>query len=66
MGDVLEVLNLALKAEQEAQKRYKKGMEESEDPETKALFEQLYRDEVNHERVIKDRIKAIKLIQGMG
>lgn len=64
--DVMEILETALKLEQTAQKRYKKGMEASSDPEIKALFEELYRDEVKHEKAIRERIKAIKLIRGMG
>ena len=62
MSEVEKIFEEAIEAEKAAQARYRRGMEAAEDLEVRAVFEQLLRDEEAHERVLKDRLKALKLM----
>lgn len=62
--NLFEILEEAIKAEQEAQRRYRRGAEEAADPETRALFKQLMREEESHEVRLRERLLAVKLIKG--
>lgn len=60
MAELLESIKEAIKDEQEAQKKYKKLRDASDDEKTKALYEQLIADEKNHEKVLRSRYQALK------
>ncbi|MDA8169606.1 MAG: hypothetical protein M0Z59_07930 [Nitrospiraceae bacterium] len=51
----------AIENEKKSEDLYRKCAEESSDPETKAVFETLANDEHNHQRVLKERLVALKL-----
>jgi len=50
----------ALQDEQEAQAKYKKAAQLSDDKELKEVFESLYRDELRHENVLLRRYKVFR------
>ncbi|GAW28937.1 rubrerythrin [Carboxydocella sp. ULO1] len=60
--DLLTALEEALQEEIEAQKKYREAAAQAADPETRLLFEQLVREEEQHEKRIRERIKAVKLL----
>lgn len=62
--DIKKLIEDAIKEEKQAQENYQRAAEEASDPETKAFFEQLAREEMSHEKRLRDRLMAIKLIQG--
>lgn len=62
--DIKKLVEDAIREEQEAQKNYKRAADEAQDPETKAFFKQLVKEELSHEKRLKERLMAIKLIQG--
>lgn len=62
--DIKKLIENAIREEREAQKNYQRAADEAPDPETRAFFEQLVREEVSHEKRLKDRLMAIKLISG--
>jgi len=64
--DILEVIKKAIEAERGDQIKYRKMAAEAKDPESRAVFEQLAKDEEEHEKLLKDRLAAIKLMRGMG
>jgi len=64
--DILEFIKRAIEAEKKDQEKYKRMAAEAKDPETRAVLEQLAKDEEEHAKVLKDRLAAIKLMQGMG
>ncbi|GAW32939.1 rubrerythrin [Carboxydocella sp. JDF658] len=43
-------------------KKYREAAAQAADPETRLLFEQLVREEEQHEKRIRERIKAVKLL----
>ncbi len=62
--DIKKLIADAIKEEREAQINYQRAADEAQDPETKTFFEQLVKEEKSHEKRLKDRLMAIKLIQG--
>ncbi|MCL4474116.1 MAG: rubrerythrin [Actinobacteria bacterium] len=62
--DVIKLMEEAIEEERRAHEKYKHGAEEAADPETRSMFEQLARMEENHERMLRDRLSALKLIKG--
>ncbi len=62
--DVIRLMEEAIEEERRAHEKYKQGAEAAADPETRSLFEQLARMEENHERMLRDRLSALKLIKG--
>jgi len=62
--DIKKLIEDAIKEEKEAQINYQRAADEAPDPETRAFFEQLVREEKSHEKRLRDRLMAIKLIQG--
>lgn len=60
MAELLESIKEAIKDEQDAQKKYKKLRNSSDDAKTKALYEQLIRDERDHEKILQSRYQALK------
>ncbi len=61
---MIEIMQKAIDNEGEAQKMYRMGAEQAEDPETRSLFEQLANMEQAHERMLRDRLATLKLIRG--
>ncbi len=52
MSTLKDLLNVAIKQEQNSQKLYQKGMDLAEDDETKQFFKRLYDEEVQHEHML--------------
>jgi rubrerythrin len=52
--EVVMVINLAIKAEKNAQARYQKIADMLEDEEQKEIFNNLAQDERNHQRILED------------
>jgi rubrerythrin len=63
---IIEILESAIVEESESRKKYLKLALEASDPETRAVLEQLARDEEEHERILKQRLSAIKLMKELG
>ncbi|MFO7819816.1 MAG: ferritin family protein [Halanaerobacter sp.] len=63
MDIILEGIKDAIEDEISAQKKYKVLKEETDDDKLKALFEQLIKDEKEHEKILKSRYKAVKKIR---
>ena len=61
--ELIKKIEAAIKDEQQAQIDYKKAAEMAEDPETRAFFEQLAKDEAGHEKILKRRLAALKLMK---
>jgi rubrerythrin len=59
--DIIEALKKAIEDEEKSRDFYLRCAEEAEDPESRAVFETMARDEEAHRRVLKERIMAIKL-----
>lgn len=62
--DIKKLIEDAIREEKEAQINYQRAADEARDLETKTFFEQLVKEERSHEKRLKDRLMAIKLIQG--
>ncbi len=60
MKEVLEGILEAIEDEKEAQQKYKKLKEQSDNKKAMALFDQLIKDEVEHERLLRSRYEALK------
>lgn len=60
MAEILEGIKEAIKDEQEAQNKYKKLKQQTEDEKAKKLYEQLIEDEKRHEESLRSRYQAIK------
>jgi len=61
--ELIKKIESAIKDERQAQIDYKKAAEMAEDPETRAFFEQLAKDEEGHEKILKRRLAALKLMK---
>jgi len=59
--DIFEALEKAIENEKAAHAYYRKCAEEAEDPQTRAIFETLAEDELRHQKVLKERLLAVKL-----
>ena len=53
------VINLAIKAEKNAQERYQQIADMMEDSEEKEIFNNLAQDERNHQRILEDELYQI-------
>ncbi len=62
--DLLKLIEEAIEDERNAAAKYRKGAELAEDPETRSFFEQLVGWEQGHERILRDRLAALKIIRG--
>lgn len=58
--DLLTILEEAIADERAAQDKYRRGLERCADPEACAVFEQLLREELAHERVLEARYVEVK------
>ncbi|MFX1519457.1 MAG: ferritin family protein [Promethearchaeota archaeon] len=61
--ELIKRIEAAIEDERQAQIDYKKSAEMAEDPETRAFFEQLAKDEEGHEKILKRRLAALKLMK---
>ena len=57
-----EALELSIQAEKNAMERYTDLAKEVEDPETRLMLEQIAREEAGHLKKLKDRLKAVSLL----
>ncbi len=57
-----EALQLSIEAEKNAMERYNNLAKEVEDPETRLMLEQIAREEAGHLKKLKERLKAISLL----
>lgn len=64
-NDIIEFIETAVKMERNNQLKYREMAAKAEDPEIRAVFEQLARDEEAHEKALKDALVAIKLMKGL-
>lgn len=53
--EIVDVINLAIQAEKDAQERYKKIADALDDQTAKALFEGLAEEESKHQRLLEDQ-----------
>jgi len=63
--ELLVILEEAIQVEIESAARYRRGVELSDIPEVKAMFERLVADEQSHERILKERYYDIKKRLGL-
>ena len=61
--ELIKTIEAAIEDERKAQEDYKQAAEMAEDPETRTFFEQLVKDEAGHEKVLKRRLAALKLLK---
>ena len=59
--DVIKILEEAMADEKKDYQHYKSLAQETEDPESRAIFEALASEEEKHYRVLKERLTALKL-----
>ncbi len=57
-----EALQMSIEAEKNAMDRYNNLAKEVEDPETRLLLEQIAREEAGHLKKLKERLKAVSLL----
>jgi rubrerythrin len=62
MQEILDGILEAIEDEIRAQKHYQALAEKTEDPNVKKFFEQLKKDEENHESILRSRQKAFEKI----
>lgn len=61
--DLIQLIEEAIEDEKRAAEKYRLGSEMAEDPETRTFFEQLVSWEQGHERILRDRLAALKLLK---
>ncbi len=61
--DMIQLIEEAIEDERRAAEKYRMGAEIAEDPETRTFFEQLVSWEQGHERILRDRLAALKLLK---
>ena len=64
--DILQILKEAIDEERTSRAKYVKLAMEASDPETRAVLEQLARDEADHEKILKERVAALRLMKDLG
>jgi rubrerythrin len=60
--ELIKYLEEAIAEENSAVEKYRKCAQLAEDPETRLMFEQLAREEEQHGKRLRERLKAIKLL----
>ncbi len=60
MEEILKGIKDAIEEEKAQQEKYRKLKDKAEDKNVKALFEQLIKDEIGHEKLLRSRYKALK------
>jgi rubrerythrin len=61
---LLEILEEAIEREQLSQQRYALGASLAADAEVKEMFLRLIEDEMSHERILRERLVALKGREG--
>lgn len=61
--NIREALELAISDEDRARQKYEDMALIAEDPETRLLLEQISREEESHLKRLKERLKALKLME---
>jgi rubrerythrin len=64
--DIIEILKGAIEGEDEAREKYIKLAGDASDPETRAVLEQLARDEQDHANILRERLEAVRLMRDLG
>ena len=57
---LLDILEEAIEREQVSQQRYALGASLATDPEAKKMFLRLIEDEMSHERILRERLVAVR------
>lgn len=63
--DITDILKTAIESEQTERAKYMELAKQAEDPETRAVLEQLARDEEEHARKLKERLAALRLMRDL-
>lgn len=64
--DIIKFLQAAIAEEKASEASYRRFAEDADDPETRAMFESLAEDELKHQRVLKEKLMALKLKRAKG
>jgi len=59
--DIIDFLQRAIDEEKASEAHYRRFAVDADDPETRAMFESLAEDELKHQRVLKEKMVALKL-----
>lgn len=59
MDELLKGIEQAIKDEQQAQKHYQELANKAKDPKVKGMFEQMKKDEEEHERILRSRYESL-------
>jgi len=62
---IIEILSEAIESERGDREKYLGLAKDAPDPETRAALEQLAKDEEVHERVLRERLAAVKLMSDL-
>lgn len=62
--ELISIIESAIEDEKNAQIKYRQGYEKAENPQAKAMFEQLIKDEEGHEKYLNQVLKALKMMEG--
>lgn len=60
--DLIELIETAIEDERRAQQKYAEAAKSASDPEIRAFFAQMVREEQAHESRLKNRLLAVKLL----
>jgi len=63
--DIIEFIEKAIEKEKADKEKYQKMSEEAEDPEARMVFAQLARDEESHEKALRERLTALKMMKSL-
>ncbi|RMF91039.1 MAG: rubrerythrin [Methanobacteriota archaeon] len=63
--DIVEILTEAIESERKDREKYLELAKDAPDPETRAALEQLARDEEHHEKVLRERLAAVRLMSDL-
>ena len=61
--DIEQAIEEAIQEELDAQVKYRAAAASSPDAQTRLMFEQMAREEEMHEKRLRDRLRALKLIK---
>lgn len=57
-----EEIKKAIQEEIKAQESYRQAAKDAPDPETRSMLEQLASDEAEHEKMLKEKLAALKML----
>ena len=57
-----EEIEKAIREEIKAQEKYRQAAKDAPDPETRSMLEQLASDEEQHEKMLKEKLAALKML----